>query len=290
MKKEKKDPKNLLSQEELATLNNSKGLKKLLESKDFDIKKILKTIAYEQELEFLQMELVKMHQWIREQGKRIAIIFEGRDTAGKGGTILRFTQHLSPRSMRIVALPKPTDVERGQWYFQRYIKELPNPGEIVFFDRSWYNRAVVEPAMGFCTQEEYNRFVQQVPEFEHMLHEDGVILIKFWFIISKDEQSKRIKDRKKNPLKQWKVSPVDEIAQKKWKDFSHYIKIMLEQTHQDYSPWILVDANDKQKARLESIKYVLSKLDYEGKKYSKVSLDFDKEIIKKYKNEDNLDV
>jgi polyphosphate kinase 2 len=281
---EKSEKRNIFTEEELLTLNSSLGLKKMLESKNIDFKKILKEIAYEKELELLQIELVKMHQWIRETGKRLVILFEGRDTAGKGGTILRFTQNLSPRSMRIVALPKPSDAEKGQWYFQRYIKELPNKGEIVFFDRSWYNRAVVEPVMGFCTTEQYDKFMQQVPEFENMLYEDGIILIKFWFIIDKKEQELRIKDRMKNPLKQWKVSPVDQLAQKKWNEFSSYIRLMLSKTHTLYSPWILVNANNKKKARLESIRYVLSKLDYTGKNEANVSLIYDPKIVMRYED------
>lgn len=274
----------IFTNEELKNISTSDALKKMLDEKKINFKKILKEIEYEKELEALQIELVKMHQWVKEQGKRVAIIFEGRDAAGKGGTILRFTQHLSPRAMRVVALPKPSETEKGQWYFQRYIKELPNKGEIVFFDRSWYNRAVVEPAMDFCTTEQYDKFMQQVPEFENMLYEDGIIVIKFWFIIDKKEQKERIEDRRKNPLKQWKVSPIDEIAQKKWDTFSNYIRLMLSKTHTLYSPWILVNANQKQKARLESIRYVLSKLDYEGKDESKTSLIYDPKIISRYED------
>ncbi|TAE72121.1 MAG: polyphosphate kinase 2 [Bacteroidetes bacterium] len=274
----------ILTQDELNTINSANALKKLLTSKDFNVKKILKDIKYEEELEALQIELVKMHQWVKETRKRIAIIFEGRDAAGKGGTISRFTQHLSPRAMRVVALPKPSEIEKGQWYFQRYIKELPNEGEIVFFDRSWYNRAVVEPAMDFCTQEQYQKFMEQVPEFENMLYQDGIIVIKFWFIIDKKEQKERINDRRKNPLKQWKVSPIDEVAQKKWDTFSNYVRLMLSKTHTLYSPWILVNANNKQKARLESIRYVLSRLDYDGKDKSNVSLIYDPKTISRYED------
>ncbi len=265
-------------------------LKKVLKKKKFDAKKILEELAYEEELERLQIELVNMHQWVREQGKKVMIIFEGRDTAGKGGTILRFTQNLSPRSMRVVALPKPSDTEKGQWYFQRYIKELPNAGEIVFFDRSWYNRAVVEPVMGFCTQEQYHTFMQQVTEFENMLHNDGYIIIKFWFIIDKEEQAERLQDRKKNPLKQWKISPIDEIAQKKWDDFSQYIRQMHAKTHTLHNPWVLVDANEKEKARLETIRYVLSRLDYTGKDTAGVSLIYDPKVVFRYEDGYNAQV
>lgn len=274
----------MLTAEEIEQLNSRKGLKKLLEEKEINIKKVLKEMAYEQELEHLQIELVKMHKWLRDTGKKLLIIFEGRDAAGKGGTISRFSQHLSPRQMRVVALPKPSDTERGQWYFQRYIKELPNAGEVVFFDRSWYNRAVVEPVMGFCTEAEYHQFMQQVPEFENMLAQDGIILIKFWFIISKKEQAERIQDRRENPLKQWKVSPIDEKAQKKWDDFSKYIREMLNKTHTLHSPWVLVDSNDKQDARLESIRYVLSQLAYEGKEKAEVSLVCNPKIVFRYED------
>ena len=169
-------------------------------------------MKYEEELEKLQIELVKMQRWVQEKKRRIAIIFEGRDAAGKDGTIRRFIEHLNPRTLPVVALPKPTEEETGQWYFQRYIEQLPNRGELVFFDRSWYNRAVVEPVMGFCRDKQYNHFMRQVPEFEHMLYEDGVTVIKFWFSISKDEQLKRFQSREVNPLKQWKLSPIDAEA------------------------------------------------------------------------------
>jgi polyphosphate kinase 2 len=280
----------MLTNEELEKLNSRKGLKKLLAEKNIDIKKVLNELEYEEELEELQIELVKLHKWIRDTGKKLLIIFEGRDAAGKGGTILRFSQHLSPREMRIVALPKPSDLERGQWYFQRYVKELPNAGEIVFFDRSWYNRAVVEPVMGFCTDEQYAQFMQQVPEFENMLHQDGVILVKFWFMVSKEEQAERIKDRRESPLKQWKVSPIDEKAQKKWKEFTKYIRAMLDKTHTLQSPWILVNSNDKQDARLESIRYVLSLLDYEGKDKANVSLICNPHVIFRYEDGYQQDV
>ncbi len=274
----------MLTQEEIENLNTRKGLKKLLASKNIDIKKVLKELEYEEELEQLQIELVKLHKSVRDTGKKLLIIFEGRDAAGKGGTILRFSQHLSPRQMRVVALPKPNDLERGQWYFQRYAKELPNAGEITLFDRSWYNRAVVEPVMGFCTDLQYHQFMAQVPEFENMLQQDGIILIKLWFIIDKKEQAERIQERRENPLKQWKVSPIDEKAQKKWKEFTSYIRLMLNKTHTLHSPWVLVDSNNKQKARLESIRYVLSQVDYEGKDKANVSLICNPNVIFRYED------
>lgn len=282
---------NKLSEEDLKLINSKKGLRELLQTKNINVEKTLEYLKYEEELELLQIELIKLQAWIKKEQKKVAILFEGRDAAGKGGSILRFSRHLSPRSMRIVALPKPTEIERGQWYFQRYVKELPNPGEIVFFDRSWYNRAVVEPAMGFCTKEEYQSFMNQVTEFEHMLWDSDIILIKFWFAISKQEQKSRLEDRKDNPLKQWKISPVDEKAQKKWDIFTDYKEKMLNRTHTNFSPWILVEANDKKKARLESMRYVLSTIEYEGKNEAKVSLLYDPNIIvpyhKAYKQSDD---
>ena len=244
----------------------------------------LRTIVgiYEWEKEKLQVELVKLQQWVKKHDKRVAIIFEGRDAAGKGGNIRRFTEHLNPRSMRVVALSKPTDVEKGQWYFRRYIKELPNPGEIVFFDRSWYNRAVVEPVMGFCTETQYNKFMVQVPEFEHMLYEDGVILIKFWFSISKGEQLFRFNARMETPLKRWKFSPVDRKGQELWDTYSNYKEQMYSKTHTSYSPWITVRANDKKTARLECIRYVLSQFNYDGKDAASTTLFPDPNIIMRY--------
>jgi polyphosphate kinase 2 len=219
---------------------------------------------------------------VQGNGERIAILIEGRDAAGKGGTIRRFTEHLNPRAMRVVALPKPSDEERGQWYFQRYIRQLPNKGEIVFFDRSWYNRAVVEPVMGFCNKKEHQRFLQQVPEFEHMLYEDGVTIIKFWFSISKDEQAKRFEERRQDPLKQWKLSPVDEKAQELWDSYTRYKEEMFSKTHATFSPWIIVKANDKQAARLESLRYVLNVLPYKGKEESPIRLTPDPNVIARF--------
>lgn len=243
---------------------------------------ILERMDYYIELEKLQVELIKMQQWVIKKNKRIAIIFEGRDAAGKGGAIRRFSQHIMPRHSKIVALPAPTEVEKGQWYFSRYVKELPNPGTIVFFDRSWYNRAVVEPVMGFCSKDQYEEFMRQVPDFEHMLYDDGVILIKFWFSVSKDVQEKRFEARDGDPLKNWKLSPVDKKAQGLWDEFSYYKDQMLARTHANYSPWVVVKADDKLKARLESIRYVLSVLPYPGKEESKVSLTPDPNTIGRY--------
>jgi polyphosphate kinase 2 len=196
-----------LNHSDFKNFTGIKEFKAILKSK-LDVKKyqkILKSHEYQTELLKLQTELVDLQQWVAKHKKRVCIIFEGRDAAGKGGAIRRFTEHMNPRSMRVVALTKPTESEKGQWYFRRYIKELPEPGEIVFFDRSWYNRAVVEPVMGFCTESQYNKYMVQVPEFEQMLSEDGVIIIKFWFTISKDEQLRRFNSRLANPLKQWRI-------------------------------------------------------------------------------------
>jgi polyphosphate kinase 2 len=206
-----------------------------------------------------------LHRTVREQGRRVAIVFEGRDTAGKSSAIRRFVANLNPRSARVVALPKPTDVEKGQWFFQRYVAHLPNPGEIVFFDRSWYNRAVVEPVNGFCTEEQYRIFMEQVPEFEHMLHEDNMELLKLWFAVSPEVQAERFASRRSDPLKQWKLSPLDEKAQDLWDSYTHYIDAMFHVTHTSFCPWVVIDADNQRRARLEAIRHVLWQLDYEGK-------------------------
>jgi len=268
-----------------ATSNNE--LLQIIKQKNIPTDKVNRRIFYEEELRRLQIELVKLQQWISKNNKRVSIIFEGRDAAGKGGNIRRFTEHLNPRSMRVVALTKPTNVERGQWYFRRYIKKLPNPGEIVFFDRSWYNRAVVEPVMGFCTEAQYHKFMVQVPEFEHMLYEDGMILIKFWFSISKEEQLMRFNARLKTPLKRWKFSPVDKKGQELWDTYSYYKEQMFSKTHTSYSPWIIVKANDKKIARLECIRYVLSQFDYDGKDQASTTLFPDPNIIMRYYRSSN---
>ncbi|MCP4123885.1 MAG: polyphosphate kinase 2 [Bacteroidetes bacterium] len=251
---------------------------------------ILSRFNYYSELYQLQVELVKLQQWVIDNNERVAIIFEGRDASGKGGAIRRFNQHIMPRYSRVVALPKPNDVQKGQWYFQRYIKELPNPGELVFFDRSWYNRAVVEPVMGFCTDVQYQQYMQQVPEFEHMLYEDGVRIVKFWFSVSRDEQNSRFEARRKNPLKQWKLSPVDKKAQQLWDSYTLYKEQMFAKTHTNYSPWIVVKANDKLSARLESIRYVLSIMPYEGKDEKGLNLFPDPNVISRYfRQNDHID-
>lgn len=271
-----------LSPEELSDLHSTRDFIQLLRSKSVDVARIQSSIKYEYELESLQIELVKLQRWVQETGKRLAILFEGRDAAGKGGTIRRFIEHLNPRAMRVVALPKPTAEETGQWYFQRYMKQLPNAGEIVFFDRSWYNRAVVEPVNDFCTKDEYDRFMQQVPEFEHMLFEDGILLVKFWFSISRDVQAARFESRRSNPLKQWKLSPLDSRAQELWDAYSRHKEAMFSRTHTSFSPWIIVKANNKRRARLESMRYLLSQIDYLGREKARVSLIPDPNVIMRF--------
>ncbi len=256
---------NLLTNADLSRIRNSKELLTVLKERQRDIQKIEFTLDYEEQLRKLQIELVKLQSHVIENKLRVAVIFEGRDAAGKGGTIKRFIEHLNPRAMRVVALAKPTERERGQWYFRRYIKVLPNAGEIVFFDRSWYNRAVVEPVMGFCNEDEYQQFMRQVPEFEHMLFESGVHMTKFWFSIEKEEQARRFEARGNNPLKRWKLSPVDQKGQELWDKYTYYKEQMFSRTHTSYSPWIIVKTNVKKEARLESIRYLLSSFEYDGK-------------------------
>ena len=276
-----------LTEQELAEVNTKKGLLQLLSTKNIDVTKALTMLRYERELAKLQIELVKLQRSVQLEGRRVAIIVEGRDAAGKGGTIRRFIEHMNPRSARVVALSKPTEVEKGQWYFQRYVEQLPNPGEITFFDRSWYNRAVVEPVMNFCTEQQHRGFMTQVPEFEHMLYEDGVELIKFWFSISKSVQEQRFQSRRVNPLKQWKISPVDEQAQEHWDLYTKFKEEMFSKTHTSFSPWIIVKANDKKQARLESIRYALSMLEYGGKDNPSTTLAPDPDIVVRYHRSNN---
>lgn len=268
--------------EHLKNADTRNDLIKIAKKNGIPVEKTLDKLRYEAELKQLQIEMVNLQKWIAKKNKRLAIIFEGRDAAGKGGSIKPLKQHLNPRSSRVVALTKPTEVERGQWYFRRYIKVLPNPGEIVFFDRSWYNRAVVEPVMGFCSEEEYEQFIVQVPEFEHLLYEDNLIMIKFWFSISKDEQQERFESRLQNPLKQWKYSPVDMKGQELWDRYTYYKEQMFSKTHTNFSPWIIVKANSKKKARLESMRYILSKFNYDGKGESDTTLLPDPNIVMRY--------
>jgi polyphosphate kinase len=213
----------------------------------------------------LQIELVKLQNWVKSTGQHIVIVFEGRDAAGKGGTIKRFTEHLNPRGATVVALTKPSERERTQWYFQRYVPHLPAAGEIVMFDRSWYNRAGVERVMGFCTQEEYEEFMREAPEFERMLIDSGLHLTKFWFSVTQSEQRTRFIIRRVDPVRQWKLSPMDIEALDKWDGYTEAKEAMFHYTDTPHAPWIVVKSNDKKRARLEAIKHVLSKFDYDGK-------------------------
>ena len=231
------------------------------------------TLAYEKELRKLQVELLKLQGYVKENGLKILIIFEGRDAAGKGGTITRITEHLNPRGARVVALEKPSDKERSQWYFQRYVEHLPSAGEIVLFDRSWYNRAMVEPVMSFCTEREHHKFLKDAPEFEQMIVDEDIQIFKFYFSISKEEQAKRFKSRETDPLKQYKLSPVDKKSQKLWDEYSLAKFMMLSTTHTQAAPWTIVKSNNKKKARINCIKHILNFVDYPNKinkKYLKI--------------------
>lgn len=270
------------TKEQLLQAKTRKDLKNIADANGIPIAKVLNKLKYEDTLAQLQSEFVDLQKWIAKNKMRVAILFEGRDASGKGGSIKRFKEHLNPRTSRVVALTKPTEVEQGQWYFRRYIKVLPNPGEVVFFDRSWYNRAVVEPVMGFCNKKQYNKFMMQVPEFEHLLYEDNHKIIKFWFSISKGEQAERFDSRLSDPLKHWKFSPVDMKGQELWDDYTHYKEQMFSKTHTNFSPWIIVKANDKKQARLESMRYILSLFEYEGKGSSGISLLPDPNVVMRF--------
>ncbi|MFA6190965.1 MAG: polyphosphate kinase 2 [Sulfurimonas sp.] len=222
-------------------------------------------IAYEKELKTLQIELLKMQNHVKETGKKILMIFEGRDAAGKGGTIKRINEHLNPRGARVVALDKPSDIEKTQWYFQRYSHHLPSAGEIVLFDRSWYNRGGVEPVMGFCTQEEHKEFLHDVPEFEKMLINSGIEIFKFYFSVSKEEQEKRFNTRREDPLKQYKLSPVDELSQGLWDKYTEAKYSMLLASNTDHAPWTIIRSDDKKKARINCIKHILNHVEYPNK-------------------------
>jgi polyphosphate kinase len=225
----------------------------------------IKTVEYLSELRLLQIELLKLQRWCRDSGEKVVILFEGRDAAGKGGSIRRFMENLNPRGARTVALPKPNDTERGQWYFQRYVQHLPTAGEIVLFDRSWYNRAGVEIVMGFCTPQEYGEFFRQAPGFERGLVESGIHLFKLWFSVSRTNQLKRFEVRRTDPLRQWKFSPVDEASLEKWDDYTRARDAMLIHCDSPASPWTVVNSNEKKRARLESMRHVVHTLDYDHK-------------------------
>ena len=227
--------------------------------------KKLKRKEYEKTLVALQIELLKLQRWVKQERERILIIFEGRDAAGKGGTIKRFTEHLNPRGARAVALQAPNETERGQWYLQRYIAQLPTAGEIVFFDRSWYNRAGVEPVMGFCTSAQYMEFMRQAPQLERGLVESGLRLFKLWFAVGRSEQRRRFKVRETDPLKQWKLSPMDKAAVGKWDEYTVARNRMFFLTHTREAPWTVVRSDDKRRARINAIRFVLGQLPYQGK-------------------------
>ncbi|GAA5214448.1 polyphosphate kinase 2 [Corallincola platygyrae] len=227
---------------------------------------------YEQELERLQTELVKMQEWVKEKGLRVAVVFEGRDAAGKGGVIKRILEKLNPRVVRVVALAKPSDRERTQWYFQRYIAHLPAAGEVVMFDRSWYNRAGVERVMGFCSDDEYEEFLRFCPAFEEALLRSGIILIKYWFSVSDEEQEKRFSERVTNPIKRWKFSDMDLLSRSKWVEYSQAKDAMFSHTDTRRSPWYVVNGDDKRQARISCISHLLSKVPYKELTYDHIEL------------------
>ena len=268
-----------LSELDIELLNTKTGVQELLRSKDIKLDRVLNRLHYYRRLEIFQAELIKMQNWVAKKNKRIAILFEGRDAAGKGGAIRRFIEHMNPRMLRVVALPSPTPIEKGQWYFQRYIQQLPNPGEIVFFDRSWYNRAVVEPVNGFCTKRQYKQFMSQVVDFERMMDKDGIQVIKLWFSITKEEQQLRFDNINSDPLKHWKMSPVDDRAIELWDDYGRYKEEMFKRTNMDFCNWAVVQANIKTRARVEAIKYVLGEVDYPKTEEIMRKIKVDREVL-----------
>jgi polyphosphate kinase 2 len=271
-KKEKKLQKSLSEHTSFKNVNKKKTKKR----QAVWVKRF--TLEYEKELNQLQIELLKWQKHVIAKEDRVLLLFEGRDAAGKGGTIKRIVEHLNPRGARVVALLKPSDRERTQWYFQRYVQHLPSAGEIVLFDRSWYNRAMVEPTMGFCTDEENKRFLKDVPMLEAMLVKNGILLFKFFFSVSKEEQMRRFKARETSPLKQYKISPVDREAQERWDDYTVRKFQMLNETNRTISPWTIIRSDNKKKARLNCIKHILSKVAYENK-ISEDRLQTDPEIV-----------
>lgn len=245
-------------------------VRRAFESGEYPYKKKMSRTAYEAEKAKLQAELLKVQLWAQETGQKFVLLFEGRDAAGKGGTIKRFTEHLNPRQARVVALNKPTDEERGQWYFQRYIDHLPTAGEIVLYDRSWYNRAGVERVMGFCEPGEYLEFMRQAPDLERMLVRSGIQMFKYWFSVTQDEQLRRFKSRETDPLKQWKLSPIDKASLDKWDDYTEAKEAMFFYTDTADAPWTVIKSNQKKRARLNCMKHFLASLDYPGKDHDVV--------------------
>jgi polyphosphate kinase 2 len=254
-----------LTASDIKKLNSKKGFMALLSKEPFNIVKALRYIDYEKKLEKLQTELIRMQTWAINNNERVIVVFQGRDAAGKGGAIRRVTERINPRHMRIVALPKPSEDEQSQWYFQRYVEQFPKAGEMVFFDRSWYNRAVVEPVNGFCTTEEYDIFMNQVNDFERMILESGIHLVKIYMSISKKEQAKRFEDIKSDPLKQWKMTKLDEKAQVLWDQYTEYKNAMFAKTNTKISPWKIIRANRKTEARANVITHILQSIPYDKK-------------------------
>ncbi|MGJ8744683.1 polyphosphate kinase 2 [Polaribacter sp.] len=253
---------NKLSPKQIKKLNSKQGLLALL-SKPYNTDKAIRYVDYQRKLQKLQVELIRLQTWAINNNERIIIVFQGRDAAGKGGAIRRLTERINPRHMRIVALPKPTEDEQSQWYFQRYVEQFPKAGEIVFFDRSWYNRAVVEPVNNFCTEDEYKIFMNQVNDFERMILESGIHLVKIYMSISKKEQAKRFEDIKSDPLKQWKMTKLDEKAQGLWEQYTEYKNAMFRQTNTKISPWKVIRANRKTEARVNVINHILERIPYD---------------------------
>ena len=252
-----------LSSSELKKLNSKKGLISLLSKDLINVDRTLRYIEYERKLVKLQIEVIKLQTWAINNNERVIVLFEGRDAAGKGGAIRRITERINPRHIKIVALPKPSEDEQTQWYFQRYIEQFPKAGEMVFFNRSWYNRAVLEPVNGFCSDEQYNVFMGQVNDFERMILESGIHLVKIYMSISKKEQAKRFDDLRGDPLKQWKMSPVDERAQELWDDYTKYKQAMFTITDTQKSPWKVIKANRKTEARVNTINHILKSIPYD---------------------------
>ena len=247
----------------LKKLNSKKGLLALLAKEPLNLERAIRYVDYQKKLKKLQVELIKLQRWAINKEERIIVIFEGRDAAGKGGAIRRLTERINPRHMRIVALSKPSKDQQSQWYFQRYVEQLPKAGEIVFFDRSWYNRAVIEPVNGFCTQKEYEVFMDQVNDFERMILESGIHLVKVYMSISKKEQAKRFSEIKSDPLKQWKMTKLDEKAQGLWEDYTEYKNAMFQKTNTEISPWKIIRANRKTDARINVINHILDRIPYD---------------------------
>ena len=252
-----------LSISELKKLNSKKGLISLLSKDLINVDRTLRYIEYERKLIKLQIEVIKLQTWAIKNNERVIVLFEGRDAAGKGGAIRRITERINPRHIKIVALPKPTEDQQTQWYFQRYIEQFPKAGEMVFFNRSWYNRAVLEPVNGFCSEEQYKIFMGQVNDFERMILESGIHLVKIYMSISKKEQAKRFDDLRNDPLKQWKMSPVDEREQELWDEYTKYKQAMFSITDTKTSPWKVIKANRKTEARVNSINHILKSIPYD---------------------------